>query len=197
MKLKILFFLLGNILAFTVLLYFIDYFGISDIYTTLKSRFLEEQSEEGIDVTTKTFELIEQEEEKKLLESFAIQETELKSWASTLKEKEENLKAKELELKQEREKLKFQRDKLAEDKKKEENYDLKIDNLAQKFFNMPPEKSVERILALKDDLLILDVLKSMDQHSADLDRISIVPYLFSLMPPEDSARLDKKYTFKE
>ena len=196
MKEKILFFLLANILAFTVILYIIDYFGVSDLYSRLKERLPWVQTENVLDVNVQTLNLIEAEEEKKLLESFSIRETELGDWEANLKEKEENLKAKELKLKQEKQNFKLQKEKLEEDKEKEEAYNLKINNLAQKFFNMPPEKSVERILALKNDLLILDVLKAMDKYTANTDRPSIVPYLFSLMPPEDSARLDKKYALK-
>ena len=197
MRIKIITLLLTNALAVVVILYFIDYLGISDIYSKAREKLIGERSQPiEVDTTVKALTLIEKEEEKKLLESFNIRETELQGWEATLKQNEEDLKAKELELKQERQRLKLQRQKLAAEEDKKEAYDVKVQKLAEKFFNIPPEKAVERILALEDDLLILDILKAMDEYSLRTAQPNIVPYLFSLMPPEDSARLDKKYTLK-
>ena len=195
MRGKILALLFANILAVGVILYFLDYLGVSDIYSQISGTIIG-KSTATIDSTARALTLIEKEEEEKLLSSFAIRETELQKWEDRLKQNEEDLKAKELELDQERQNLKLQRQKLQDEKNKKESYELKVSLLSQKFFQMPPEKAVERILALKDDLLIIDILQSLDSYAQLTEQPSIVPYLFSLMPPEDSARLDKKYTLQ-
>lgn len=188
---------LGNFLGIMILLYFLDYFGFVSTYSNVKDRIFLEV--EGDPLPTEEEALLElqliEEEEREKLRAF------LEERERSLVEKEEEIKTAEANLQEERQLLASERESLIKKEEEltlrqsEENaYEVKVADLANRFFNMPPQSAMERILALEDDLLILDVLKGMDEVAVQRGQQSIVPFLISLMPPEQAARILKKST---
>ena len=189
--------LFANFLGILILLYFLDYFGFVSTYSDVKDRIFLEVEIDPLPTEEEALlelQLIEAEEREKLRAFLEERER-------SLVEKEEEVKADQARLQEERQSLASERESLI---KKEEEltlrqseknaYNVKVADLANRFFNMPPQAAMERILALEDDLLILDVLKGMDQVAVQRGQQSIVPFLISLMPPDQAARILKKST---
>ncbi len=180
-----------------IVLFFLDLFGVYHGYGKMNAfvgKYLGKSKGIG---RSEDITLIEREEQSKLIESFSIREADLKKTESDLKAREDNLLKDAAALKQERENLEKQKKKIKADQSEKVAYEKKVQELSERFFNMPPEKSVERILALGDDLLVLDTLKAMDGIAAARNQTSVVPYLYSLMPPADAARLLRLSTVSE
>jgi seryl-tRNA synthetase len=76
-------------------------------------------------------------------------------------------------------------------KAEKEAYDKRVDEVAAQIENMPP-KSAVLILEKEDDMMIIDIMKRMEARAADASRQSSVPYLLSLMDPEQAARIHRK-----
>jgi flagellar protein FlbB len=114
-----------------------------------------------------------------------------------LKKQEEELKKKEDELKS-KEQLLVKKDKALEEKENSINRKLKeYDNIKENlrkqalyFINMPPQQAV-KIMNGMDELLVVDILRAMDEVFAERGEDSTVPYLLSLMPEDRAARLNE------
>ncbi len=91
----------------------------------------------------------------------------------------------------EKEDVKNMIDNFEKEKAEKESYDKRVDQVALQIENMPPQASV-KILEKQDDLMIIDIFKRMDAHAQETGRKSQVPYLLSLMDPEQSARVQRK-----
>ena len=197
MKLKVFLLILANLAAAMIVLFFLDVFGIYNGYGKMNAFLGKTFSKSKGIGRSEDISLIEREEQNKLVESFSIREADLKKTEADLKAREDNLLKDAAALKQEKENLEKQKKKIQSDKAEKVAYEKKVQDLSERFYNMPPEKSVERILALGDDLLVLDTLKAMDAIAASKSQTSVVPYLYSLMPPADAARLLRLSTVSE
>ncbi|MBN8218663.1 MAG: hypothetical protein J0L75_18630 [Spirochaetes bacterium] len=196
MRGRIFLLILANLLAVFIVLFFLDWFDIWNGYTRLLASVGKVAFRSSI-VRSEDVSLLEREEQAKLMESFNIREADLKKYESSLKSREDDLTKKSAALVGERESLEAQKKKIAGDKATTVAYDKKVAELSDRLYNMPPDKAVERLLELKDDLLILDVLKGIDAVAASKSQASVVPYLYSLMPKEDAARLLRLSTINE
>ena len=197
MKAKLFLLLTANICAAMIVIYFLNYFGIVDWYGQVETYFGGESFEEQASPGRRELALIEREEEKKVIESFSIREVELDKREQQITEKEESLAGWKVRLERKESELKAQEESFEKKTEKKALYVSKVQELANQFYGMPPDKSVERLIALEDDWLILDILEAMNARAQDQDQISIVPYLYSLMTPEDSARLNRKAALLE
>ncbi len=142
------------------------------------------------------------EENPKLLETEFLGKREevLDARSSEIDQKKDELEKRELELKESEAKLTEEAKRLEEEKKvlieKQREYDNYKDNIkkqAEYFTSMPPEAAVERLSKL-DDLLIIDILRQIDQSAAETGSFSVVPYYLSLMDPEKAATVQRKMT---
>lgn len=196
MRIRILLYTLANILAIVLALYILDvinvYKGFSQALGVFRSEPEIERPLEQNDIN-----LLRQAETAKVLESFDIREADLEKKEIEITEKAEAVEKDLQVLSEEQKRLQAQKEQEEREKAAAEAYALKVRNLADRFYNMPPDKSSERLLELKDDLLILDTLEEMDAIAAERGQASIVPYIYSIMPAEDASRLLKKSTVSE
>ena len=58
--------------------------------------------------------------------------------------------------------------------------------------NMPPKKAVDRLQAMTDDLLIIEILRAVDTESVRIGQQSMVPYYLSLMSSNRAAVIQRK-----
>lgn len=190
--------ILGNILAILVILFFLDYFGFLKVYSNIESQiFSTEESELSKATKEETFlnlRLIEQEEQKKMQLALGEKEALLKQKELELQQQKDRIEEEKKVLANERERFLKKKEALAFEDEKKNSYKAKVKSLAQRFYNMPPQSAYQRILALKDDVLIIDVLKGMDEIARSKNQQSVVPFLISLMPAEQAARILKKST---
>lgn len=196
MKLRVTLLVLANLLAVFIVVFFLDWFDIWNGYTRMMKVFGRYALRTELS-RTEDLGLLEKEEQAKLMESFNLRESDLKKMEAGVKNREDDLTRREATLAQERENLEALRKKMSGDKAEKATYEKKVADLADRLYNMPPEKAVERLLELKDDLLILDVLKAIDAVAAQKSQASVVPYLYSLMPKADAARLLRLSTVNE
>lgn len=196
MKGRVFLLVVANLVAIFIVVFFLDYFDIWNGYT----RMMKGMGRYALRTELSRVEdlsLLEREEQAKLMESFNLREADIKKAESGVKNREDDLTRREASLAQERENLENLRKKMSGDKAEKATYEKKVADLADRLYNMPPEKAVERLLELKDDLLILDVLKAIDAVATSKSQASVVPYLYSLMPKEDAARLLRLSTINE
>ena len=196
---KIIFLIIANLIALFVISFFLDFFGISYFYrNSLKvvTQYLESE-----EIPSNTFadqqeeiEILDSESREKLIKSLQMKEKDLLKKEKLLEKREEEILANLSAIEQEKETLLLETEKLKQEKKSKENYEKKVSDLATQFTNMIPEKAVERLLLLKDDILILDILRKIGTDANNNGTISLVPYFYSLMPKDDAARLLKKST---
>ena len=197
MKFKIAFLLLGNILGIIIIFYFLDLLGISNIYSSFKKK---SKLENKATLTLGNYsrpgdvDFLEKSERKKMLESFKIREIELEKKESQLNNLQADLKKEIERVSIEKNNLTKQKAKIKKETDEGTSYQKKVEKLATIYYQMPPQNAVERILELNDDLLILDILKEMDNYASLNNLQSTVPFLYSLMPKEEAARLLKKST---
>ncbi len=183
-----------------VLLFFIEQQLFITAYSSLKSNlpaFLVSQPKQEPSQSAeraRELQLLAEEERAKLQESFFLRESGLAAKEAMLLVLEQELQTERTNLITEREELLKIRERADTLAAEAASYDKKIQELAERFYNMPPQAAAPRIVALEDDILIIDVLAAMDLVAAENDQLSIVPFLLSLMPAEVSARIMKKAT---
>ncbi len=194
MKAKIFLLTTANILAVIIILFFLDYFGVSDLYSTISNSISGLFTAAKTERSDESIKLLERDELEKVYESFRMREADLQEKATNLNTLAEKLAKEKTMLEQEKKSLENTRESFEQSKKDHRSREQMVLNLANKFANMPPEKAVERILELDNDVLILDVMDGIDEVMAEKGQNSIVPYLYSLMPKEDASRLMKKST---
>jgi len=194
LKAKIFLLTTANILAVIIILFFLDYFGVSDLYSTISNSISGLFTAAKTERSDESIKLLERDELEKVYESFRMREADLQEKATNLNTLAEKLAKEKTMLEQEKKSLENTRESFEQSKKDHRSREQMVLNLANKFANMPPEKAVERILELDNDVLILDVMDGIDEVMAEKGQNSIVPYLYSLMPKEDASRLMKKST---
>ncbi len=140
--------------------------------------------------------LLLKEEEKKYEIARELEWQKLQEFREKLKEEERKIKEKEETLKEYEKQLK-QREKDIEEKYKEKlEYKKMVQQQADYFVSMPPEKAVERLQKL-DDYLIIDILKAIDAKAKAEGKSSLVPYYLQLMDPDRAAEIQRKMTVVE
>ncbi len=177
------------------IIYFLNFFNIITWFNLDHININKLLADEKVDI--ELFEnqdlfLLREEENKKLLETISIQKKELDTREEELAKREIILGQRENAIIEEQKKLELEKQALAKTKEEQEGYEAKVDKIAEQFINMPPEQAVERIVALEDDILIIDILKTIDQNAADEGNVSIVPFFYSLMPQDIAARIIRK-----
>lgn len=114
-----------------------------------------------------------------------------------LQKEEEDLKKRENEIKL-KENLLQKQSKALEDKelsinrklKEYDNYKDNIKKQANYFINMAPKNAVD-IMNGMDILLVVDILRAMDEIFNERGEDSTVPYLISLMPSDRAAKINE------
>lgn len=76
-----------------------------------------------------------------------------------------------------------------------ENRETNIKKIAEYINGMPPQKSVDNLLAM-DDQDVIDILRAVEASAVAAGRTSSVAYWFSLMPPERAAEIQRKMANK-
>ena len=144
--------------------------------------------------------LLEKEILNKRFEALSQKEKELELKEKQISEKEQQIKQIEDKLKEESQGLEKEKKLLSEKLHEYDNYKENIKKQAEYFTDMPPKAAVER-LSKMDDLLVIDILRQIDKNAEEQGKVSIVPYLLSLMDPEKAATIQRKMTevgeFKE
>ncbi len=193
----------GRIVVYLVLIflssagifYFLNFFKVIDVIdvedTSLTSFFESEPVEREAFENQDLF-LIKEQENQKLAESINIQRDELDLKEQELRVREDSVNQQLLEISEERKNLELEKQSLEKEKQEQESYENKVASIAEQFINMPPERAVERIVALNDDVLIIDILNKIDEDARDEGVISIVPFFYSLMPEDVAARIIRK-----
>ena len=199
MKFRLFVLIFANIVGLVVIAYFLEIFGISNVYSKIKNSSglggtQASYAENNSDVRSGDLEILEEAEKNKLIESFRIKEIELSRKETSLSNLAVELEKKQGNLEIEKNNIEKQKKRIEKERLEKITYQKKVENLAKIYYNMPTKNAMERILELKDDLLILDVLKEMDAYAIKKEQQSVVPFIYSLMPKEDASRLLKKST---
>ncbi|MDD5065763.1 MAG: hypothetical protein PHF84_01825 [bacterium] len=140
--------------------------------------------------------LLAQEEYKKQELSRKLEGDKLNELDSRLKGKELKLRDKETALLRMEDQLKQKEKALDKKYQDKETYKQKINQQAKYFVSMKPDEAVKRLQNM-NDLLVIDILKEIEQQAVSQGKQSIVPYFFSLMDPAKSAVIQRKMTVVE
>jgi flagellar protein FlbB len=131
-------------------------------------------------------------------ERFKMQQAEMLLWQEELAQREEGIRIKEAEIQQIMEALEEKENALLEQENsfndRLKRYDNRKANLRQAsryFVGMPPDQSVERLLAMEDQDVI-DLLRTTEEIAQEEGAASMVSYWLSLMPAERAAELSRK-----
>lgn len=188
------FLIIVNILLILLGVYWLEYLGILNIKNAMYPFLLE------IPVVNKIMPgsvedpyLIQRMEWKKKLVVLKSYESELEVKKKELDEKENELKNQLESLKEERASIKKKEELLEKKQVKYDDYKKNVDKQADYFTQMPPEKAVS-ILNNMDDLLVIDILRRIEEKAAAEDVSSIVPYLLTLMDAERASKIQRKMT---
>ncbi len=76
-------------------------------------------------------------------------------------------------------------------KQNQATYEKRVEEIATQIENMPPQSAV-KILEKQEDEMLIDILRMMEKRAQAAGKRSLVPYLLSLMDPEQSARIQRK-----
>lgn len=196
-SIKTLILILGIILSTTILLFSLGWTGYSPFlkpYADQISTLVSPNDGEIKALQERELELIKEIENEKILEAIKEQQKLLEEKEKILAERENSIQALTTALEEEKNNFLRVQELAQQSEKEKANYQQKVNELAGTFIAMPPEKAVERILALEDDLLIIDIMKSIDSKAIEEGQISIAPYYYSLMKEKDASRILKKST---
>lgn len=136
--------------------------------------------------------LLEKEELKKQWLVLKLRENELTKSTNQLKEVIQKIQDKRARLEQAEKELKAREQQLVKNEQDKVARERQIQKVASDLMNMEPQRAVERLEQMPDDLLVIEILKAIDTLSEDMGRKSIVPYLLSLMKKERVAVLQRK-----
>lgn len=171
-----------------VIVFFLDRVGIIQAADYLP--FLEETNPAVVDDSSYPTE-VEKMKIKKWEEKLIEREEKIFQWEEKLKKQESDLKQKELELSEKEKSITQERKKLAMLTKDWNDRQKKIEDMADKVSNMPPEKAKEMMVNWTD-FDIIEVLREMDKSAQAQGRASITPYLLTLFKPERRAEITRK-----
>jgi seryl-tRNA synthetase len=185
---RILFLLLINIGVIFISLYILDYLEVFDykqIFTQIP--LLKEEYTPRVE-DPYLLEKLELEKKWQLLEEKirGLQEEKKK-----IEEEMRNLQIEKQNVAIEKENVKNMISEFERAKAEKESYEKKIEELAIQIENTEPKAAV-KMLEKQDDLLLIDLFRKMEERAKKAGRQSIVPYLLSLMDPEQAARIQRK-----
>jgi flagellar protein FlbB len=185
---RILFLLLINIGVIFISLYILDYLEVFDykqIFTQIP--LLKEEYTPRVE-DPYLLEKLELEKKWQLLEEKirGLQEEKKK-----IEEEMRNLQIEKQNVAIEKENVKNMISEFERAKSEKESYEKKIEELAIQIENTEPKAAV-KMLEKQDDLLLIDLFRKMEERAKKAGRQSIVPYLLSLMDPEQAARIQRK-----
>jgi flagellar protein FlbB len=156
------------------------------------ARYLPAFLQRGVEVEEDAL-LLEREMLGKREQILDAQTRQLELAARELEERENLLNEREAKLSEEAKRLEEQEKVLSEEKRRYDNYRDNVRRQAEYFTGMPPRDAVVRLQEL-DELLIIDILREIDQRAEDEGTQSIVPYFLSLMDPGKAASVQRKMT---
>jgi hypothetical protein len=170
----------------------VDYLGVYDIRTWIQDK-LHIQRERRVESPY----LLRERELEKREEAIDVHRGELDRKELALAAKEQEIERREQGVVADAERVTQREKNLIEKKKRADSYDGKVKDLAGKIVQMRPEEAVARLGGLGEDLLIIDVLRRIDQNAAGEGKMSVVPYYFSLMDQATASRLMRKMLREE
>ena len=132
--------------------------------------------------------LIEKEEFEKEKQKLLERIEELDKREALLLEKERELNSEMQKIAEMQKGIELEKQKLKDERSIYAGYEKNVKVLADKMANMPPDESV-KIMINWEEPLIIDVLRQMDADAATVGRMSITPYLITLMPKEKASRI--------
>ena len=136
--------------------------------------------------------LLEREELKKRWQLVELKQRENLQARNTLEQKNQELEDREAQL------LAIEQQLQARETQFEQQQIAQMDNaeriraVANQLMNMEPQSAVDRLEQQPDDLFVIELLQSIDQQSEELGRMSVVPFLLSLMDSERAAVIQRK-----
>jgi flagellar protein FlbB len=132
-------------------------------------------------------------------ERLAKRQEQLDLRRDALDKREAELEARALELNQlgeqlqETERSLQEREKSFNDRRNTfENRRVNLEQNARYLVGMPPQEAVDILLAMENDMDIVDILRMAEQNAQEEGEQSLVAYWLSLMPPARSAALVRK-----
>ncbi|MEK6796791.1 MAG: hypothetical protein AABZ39_18590 [Spirochaetota bacterium] len=188
--------LLANVVAVIVLFYVLDVFGLVSYYSVISGQFYRSMPFVPQKKRIEDVALLEKEELAKMRSMFLDRERDLVAKETKLRDKERDLTSREDDINEGKTQLAVAWQALTNQKQKDFEYTKIVKDMATKWKEMPPERTaaiLQEHAKNGEDQLILDILLEMDKQARDEGGQSITPYLFSLLPPELSARLLEKY----
>lgn len=190
---------IANIIVLVAFLFFLDIAGVTHFYTDIKNFFKTDEIKSAEQAPGNNFEkdIMYRQQFNMTMAAISLKQKELDKEKASLKTLSDTVEAKRQEIENKEKNLYDRISRLDQEEKEKNDYQKKVDQLAQNYANMPPNLAMERLLSLKDDLLAIDTMDAMDRNAAAAGVASIVPYIFSLMPPEDSGRIMKKMATSE
>ncbi|MBI4977211.1 MAG: flagellar protein FlbB [Spirochaetes bacterium] len=196
MRTRIMTLLLANLVAIIVLSYVLDVFGIVNYYSLMQRYLFSSMPFVPQKKRLQDTYLLEKEEIAKMRMIFLEREKDLKAKETQLIEKEKDIVSREDSLNDGKKQLAVAWQSYTNKQKTDLTYVAITKDLAVKWKEMPPEKTVliiQEHAKNGEDQLILDVLLEMDKQAAAEGAQSITSYLLSLLPADLSARLLEKY----
>lgn len=179
--LTILFFLSG-------LGFFLDYTGIMQMSEYLP--FMREKNEKRVEDSEYPTE-VEKMNYRKWEEKLISREEKLAEQQAAIDQKQKDLQARLSEVEELKKSIEAERKKLLMMTKDFTDRQKKIQDLASKVTNMPPEKATEMMQNWRD-FDIIEVLRQIDKDAEREGRQSISPYLLTLFSPERRAEITRK-----
>jgi len=76
-------------------------------------------------------------------------------------------------------------------KQNQATYEKRVEEIAIQVESMPPQSAV-KILEKQEDEMLIDVLRMMEKRAQAAGKRSLVPFLLSLMDPDQAARIQRK-----
>jgi flagellar protein FlbB len=192
--LKIIFLLILIVVILLAGVYWFDHLGLVDYnkFVGPFERYLPMFMKKGVEVTEEPV-LLEEEFLRKREEMLLAKTRELEIEKQELERNRLELQELRTKLAEDATRLEEEKKVLSEERRQYDNYRENIKTQAGYFTNMPPAAAVERIAQL-DDLLAIDILREIDATAEEEGRISVVPFLLSIMDPEKAATLQRKMT---
>jgi len=185
---KIAFALLLNLFLFFILMFVLDLTGTISLESFFTKLGFSETDPAKIE---DPYFLAREEIEKQFL-AIILRENDLELERETVRSNAQRLEDKENELLALARQLRERENRMAADKVDESRRSERIREVASQYMNMPPPQAVERISALPDDLLVIDIFRAIDTISEELGRRSVVPYFLSLMDPARASEIQRK-----
>jgi len=167
-------------------LFWLDYIGMVDMGPYL-SRF---RSEPGSVLTAPGDEpsLVEREEFEKQKARLQERVEDIDRREAMLTEKEKNLSGEDEKLRDMKHGLDIEKKKFQSEKTRHSGYMKNIKDLATKIISMPPEESV-KIMEKWEDVLVIDVLRQIDEDAREQGKMSMSSYLITLLPKDKASRI--------